>query len=141
MYTHAPAGTLDELHPPRPAQFETELFQRVRRLPGASCRSPRDGGGDGRIRVERQLVLEGTGTMQHHAPGAPPCGGSLSSPTISPPWAIPGLRGSDFADANRYGSSPIDNHQRSARATEFSERGIRSAVDCNAASTPRPCNG
>ena len=105
MYAHAPAGTLDEYI--RVTQFETELFQRVRRLPGVVSVAGAMGIPTGEYGSNGSYVLEGTGTMQHHAQELPHADFSLSSPDYFSTMGIPRLRGRDFTDADRYGSKPV----------------------------------
>ncbi len=105
MSAHAPAGTLDEYI--RVTQFETELFQRVRRLPGVVSVAGAMGIPTGEYGSNGSYVLEGTGTMQHHAQELPHADFSLSSPDYFSTMGIPRLRGRDFTDADRYGSNPV----------------------------------
>ena len=52
-------------------------------------------------------MLDGQGTMQHHAQELPHADFSLSSPGYFSTMGIPRLRGRDFTDADRYGSDPV----------------------------------
>ena len=121
MYAHAPAGTLDDYL--SVTQFETELFQRIRQLPGVVSVAGAMGLPTGEYGSNGGYVLDGQGTMQHHAQDLPQADFSLSSPGYFSTMGIPRLRGRDFTDADRYGSESGRHHQRSARAAEFPERG------------------
>ena len=105
MSAHVPAGTLDEYI--RVTQFETELFQRVRRLPGVVSVAGAMGIPTGDYGSNGSYVLEGTGTMQQHAQELPHADFSLSSPDYFSTSGHPTSRGRNFTDADRYGSNAI----------------------------------
>jgi predicted permease len=105
MYAHAPARTLDDYI--RVTQFENELFQRIRQLPGVVSVAGAMGLPSGEYGSNGGYVLEGQGTMQQHARDLPQADFSLSTPGYFSTMGIPRLRGRDFTDADRYGSEPV----------------------------------
>jgi putative ABC transport system permease protein len=105
MYAHSPARTLDDYL--RVAQFENELFERIRRLPGVVSVAGAMGLPTGQYGSNGGYVLEGQGTMQHHPQELPQADFSLSSPGYFSTMGIPRIRGRDFTDADRFGSEPV----------------------------------
>jgi len=105
MYAHAPARTLDDYV--RVTQFENELFQRIRQMPGVVSVAGAMGLPTGQYGSNGGYVLDGQGTMQHHPQELPQADFSLSSPGYFSTMGIPLVRGRDFADADRHGSNPV----------------------------------
>ena len=105
MSAHAPARTLDDYL--RVTQFETELFQRIRQLPGVVSVAGAMGIPTGEYGSNGGYVLDGKGTMEHHPQDLPQADFSLSSPGYFSTMGIPHVRGRDFTDADRYGSAPV----------------------------------
>jgi predicted permease len=105
MYAHAPARTLDDYV--RVTQFENELFQRIRQLPGVVSVAGAMGLPTGDYGSNGGYVLEGQGTMRQHAQELAQADFSLASPGYFSTMNIPRLRGRDFTDADRYGGEPV----------------------------------
>jgi predicted permease len=105
MYAHAPART--EADYVRVMQFEGELFERIRGLPGVESVAGAMGLPTGQYGSNGGYVLEGQGTMQHHAQELPQADFSLSSPGYFATMGIPLVRGRDFTDRDRAGSPPV----------------------------------
>ena len=105
MYAHAPARTADEYS--RVTRFEDELFERLRRLPGVVSVAGAMGLPTGQYGSNGGYVLEGQGTMEHHAQELPQANFSLASPGYFSTMGIPLLRGRDFTDRDRSGSGPV----------------------------------
>jgi predicted permease len=105
MYAHAPARTLDDYV--RVTQFETELFERLRQLPGVASVAGAMGLPAGQYGSNGGYVREGQGTMQQHAMELPQADFSLSSPGYFSTLGIPLIRGRDFTDADSHGSEPV----------------------------------
>jgi putative ABC transport system permease protein len=105
MYAHAPARTLDDYV--RVTQFEDELLQRIRQLPGVASVAGAMGLPTGQYGSNGGYVLDGRGTMQHHPQELPQANFSLSSPGYFATMGIALVRGRDFTDADRYGSAPV----------------------------------
>ncbi|MEN3336610.1 MAG: putative transport system permease protein [Acidobacteriota bacterium] len=104
MYAHAPARTLDDYV--RVTQFEQELFENLRQVPGIASVAGAMGLPTGQYGSNGGYAIEGQGTMQHHAQELPHAEFSLASPGYFSTMGIPRLRGRDFTDADRYGSQP-----------------------------------
>ena len=121
MYAHAPARTLDDYL--RVTQFDDEMFERIRQLPGVVSVAGAMGLPTGQYGSNGGYVLEGQGTMEHHAQDLPQADFSLSSPGYFSTMGIPRLRGRDFTDARSVRQRAGRDHQRGARAAEFPERG------------------
>jgi predicted permease len=105
MYAHAPARMLDDYL--RVTQFENELFERIRQLPGVVSVAGAMGLPTGQYGSNGGYVLEGQGTMQHHPQELPQADFSLSSPGYFSTMGIPRVRGRDFTEADRFGSEPV----------------------------------
>jgi len=105
MYAHAPARTADEYI--RVTRFEDDLFERLRRLPGVVSVAGAMGLPTGQYGSNGGYVLEGQGTMEHHAPELPQANFSLASPGYFSAMGIPLQRGRDFTDRDRSGSVPV----------------------------------
>ena len=105
MYAHAPARTLDDYI--RVTQFETELFQRIRQLPGVVSVAGARGLPTGQYGSNGGYVIEGQGTMKNHPRQLPQADFSLSSPGYFATMGIPLIRGRDFVDADRVGGNPV----------------------------------
>jgi putative ABC transport system permease protein len=105
MYAHAPARTFDEYV--RVTQFENELFQRLRQLPGVVSVAGAMGLPTGQYGSNGGYVLDGQGTMEHHSQELPQADFSLSSPGYFFTMGIPLVRGRDFTDRDRSGSDPV----------------------------------
>src|SRR5256712_5953655 len=105
MYAHAPARTLDDYV--RVTQFENELFQRIRQLPGVASVAGAMGLPTGQYGSNGGYVPDGQGTMQHHPQELPQADFSLSGPGYFSTMGIPLVRGRDFTDADRHGSDPV----------------------------------
>ena len=105
MYAHAPARTLDEYI--RVTQFEDELFQRIRQVPGVVSVAGAMGLPTGQYGSNGGYVLEGQGTMENHPQELPQAIFSLSSPGYFSTMGIALVRGRDFTDRDRTGSAPV----------------------------------
>jgi putative ABC transport system permease protein len=105
MYAHAPARTRAEYI--RVTQFEDELFERIRHVPGVVSVAGAMGLPTGQYGSNGGYVLEGQGTMEHHAPELPQAIFSLSSAGYFSTLGIPLLRGRDFTDRDRTDSTPV----------------------------------
>jgi predicted permease len=105
MYAHAPART--EADYVRVVQFERELFERIRGLPGVESVAGAMGLPTGDYGSNGYYVLEGQGTMEEHAQELAHAEFSLSSPGYFATLGIPLLRGRDFTDRDRSGSPPV----------------------------------
>src|SRR5262245_23369796 len=105
MYAHAPARS--EADYARVVQFERELFDRIRGLPGVESVAGAMGLPTGQYGSNGGYVLEGQGTMQNHPRDLPQADFSLSSPGYFPTMGIPLVRGRDFTDSDRAGSMPV----------------------------------
>ena len=105
MYAHAPARTLDDYI--RVTQFENELFQRIRQMPGVVSVAGAMGLPAGQYGSNGGYVIEGQGTMQQHTGDLPQANFSLSTPGYFSTMDIPRVRGRDFTDADRHGSEPV----------------------------------
>ena len=105
MYAHAPARTPDEYV--RVTQFEDELFQRIRQVPGVVSVAGAMGLPTGQYGSNGGYVLEGQGTMENHPQELPQANFSLSSPGYFSTLGIPLVRGRDFTDRDRTGSVPV----------------------------------
>ena len=105
MYAHAPATTLDDyVHV---TQFENELFQRIRQMPGVVSVAGAMGLPTGQYGSNGGYVLDGHGTMEHHPQQLPQAIFSLSSPGYFSTMGIPLMRGRDFSNADQYRSEPV----------------------------------
>jgi predicted permease len=105
MSAHAPARTLDDYV--RVTQFETEMFQRIRQLPGVVSVAGAMGMPTGDYGSNGGYVLEGQGTMKSHVRQLSQANFSLSGPAYFSTMGIPLVRGRDFTDGDRYGSTPV----------------------------------
>jgi putative ABC transport system permease protein len=105
MYAHAPARTLDDYV--RVTQFENELFQRIRQVPGVVSVAGAMGLPTGQYGSNGGYVLDGQGTMAHHPQQLPQADFSLSSAGYFSTMGIPLVRGRDFTDADQYRSEPV----------------------------------
>jgi len=105
MSAHAPARTLDDYV--RVTQFETELFQRIRQLPGVVTVAGAMGMPTGDYGSNGGYVLEGQGTMKSHVRQLAQANFSLSGPDYFMAMGIPLVRGRDFTDGDRYGTTPV----------------------------------
>jgi putative ABC transport system permease protein len=105
MYAHAPARTEAEYI--RVTQLEDELFDRLRQLPGVVSVAGAMGLPTGQYGSNGGYVLEGQGTMEHHAQELPQANFSLASPGYFSTMGIPLVRGRDFADRDRSGNVPV----------------------------------
>jgi putative ABC transport system permease protein len=105
MSAHAPARTLDDYI--RVTQFETDLFERIRHVPGVVSVAGAMGIPTGEYGSNGGYVLDGQGTMQHHPQELPQADFSLASPGYFSTMGIPRVRGRDFTDADRYGGGPV----------------------------------
>ena len=105
MYAHAPART--DADYVRVMQFERELFERLRGVPGVESVAGAMGLPTGEYGSNGGYVLEGEGTMQQHARELPQADFSLSGPGYFATMSIPLVRGRDFTDRDRAGSEPV----------------------------------
>jgi predicted permease len=105
MYAHAPARTLDDYL--RVTQFQNQLFERIRHLPGVASVAGAMGMPAGQYGSNGGYVREGQGTMRHHSGDLPQADFSLSGPGYFSTMGIPLSRGRDFTDADRHGSDPV----------------------------------
>ena len=87
MYAHAPARTLDDYL--RVTQFDNELFERIRQLPGVVSVAGAMGLPTGQYGSNGGYVLDGQGTMEHHPQELPHANFSLSSPGYFSTMGIP----------------------------------------------------
>jgi putative ABC transport system permease protein len=105
MYAHAPARTRAEYI--RVTQFQDELFERIRHVPGVVSAAGAMGLPTGQYGSNGGYVLEGQGTMEHHARELPQAIFSLSSAGYFSTLGIPLLRGRDFTDRDRTDTTPV----------------------------------
>jgi len=105
MYAHAPARTLDDYL--RVTQFENQLLERIRQLPGVLAAAGAVGLPTGEYGSNGGYVLDGQGTMEHHPRELPQANFSLSGPGYFSTMGIPLVRGRDFTDADRYEGEPV----------------------------------
>jgi predicted permease len=104
MYAHAPARTPEDYA--RVVRFEEQLFDRIRQMPGVISVAGAMGLPTGDYGSNGGYVLEGQGTMEHHAQELPQANFSLSSPGYFSTMGIPLVRGRDFNAADRDGGEP-----------------------------------
>jgi len=105
MYAHAPARTLEDYL--RVTQFQNELFDRIRHLPGVVSVAGAMGLPTGQYGSNGGYVRKGQGTMANHSGELPQADFSLSGPGYFSTMGIPRVVGRDFTDADRYGSEPV----------------------------------
>jgi putative ABC transport system permease protein len=105
MYAHAPARTKAEYV--QVTQFEDELFERIRHVPGVVAVAGAMGLPTGQYGSNGGYVVEGQGTMQRHTGELPQADFSLSSAGYFSTLGIPLLRGRDFTDRDRSGTLPV----------------------------------
>lgn len=106
MYAHAPAKTAGDYT--RVVQFEEELFDRIRQLPGVTSVAGAMGLPTGDYGSNGGYVVEGQGSMTENRPAKlPQANFSLSGPAYFSTMGIPLLRGRDFTAADRDGSEPV----------------------------------
>jgi len=105
MYAHAPARTLDDYI--RVTQFQKELLDRIRQVPGVLSVAGAMGMPTGQYGSNGSYAVEGQGTMQSHTGELGHADFTLSGPAYFSTMGIPLLRGREFSDADRYGSEPV----------------------------------
>jgi predicted permease len=106
MYAHAPAKT--EADYARVVQFEEELFDRIRQLPGVISVAGTMGLPTGDYGSNGGYVVEGQGSMMQNRPAKlPQAIFSLSGPGYFSTMGIPLVRGRDFTANDRDGGEPV----------------------------------
>jgi predicted permease len=106
MYAHAPAKTAADYA--RVVQFEEELFDRLRQLPGVVSVAGTMGLPTGDYGSNGGYVVEGQGSMTQNRPAKlPQAIFSLSGPGYFSTMGIPLVRGRDFTANDRDGGEPV----------------------------------
>jgi predicted permease len=106
MYAHAPAKSAADYA--RVVQFEEELFDRLRQLPGVISVAGTMGLPTGDYGSNGGYVVEGQGSMMQNRPTKlPQAIFSLSGPGYFGTMGIPLTRGRDFTAADRDGAEPV----------------------------------
>jgi putative ABC transport system permease protein len=105
MYAHDPAATLDEYV--RVGQFQADLFERLKQIPGVVSVAGAMGLPAGQYGSNGYYAVQGKTTFNGDFRKLPQAGFELAGPSYFSTMAIPLLRGREFTDADRYGSEQV----------------------------------